>query len=88
MSPKPKRPRAEQPNFAASADKSLLQSEIVSFLEFINASAGIDKFLLASKERMAFTANIYFNYVGIFSRTCLESFTTSTLNGDNFIIWM
>ena len=88
MSPKPKRPRAEKPTLWLTANKILLQSKTVSFFEFINTSAGIDKFLLASKERMAFTANIYFNYVGIFSRTCLESFTTSTLNGDNFIIWM
>ena len=59
-----------------------------SFLEFINASACIDKFLLAGEERMAFTANIDFDNVDVLGRSRLESFSASALDGDNFIFRM
>lgn len=59
-----------------------------SFLEFINASACIDKFLLAGEERMAFTANVDFDYVNVLGSSRFELFSASALDGDNFIFRM
>ena len=53
----------------------------VSFLKFINAPAGINKFLFTGKERMAFRADINLDNVYVLSGTGAESRAASALNG-------
>ena len=65
--------------------RSVSRSDIISFLEFVNAPAGINEFLLTGKERVTFAANIYFNYVYVLRRAGLESFAASALHGYDFI---
>lgn len=60
----------------------------VSFLEFIDAPAGINKLLSAREEGMAFAADINFQYVNVFRRTRLERFATSANNGYFMILRM
>lgn len=60
----------------------------VSFLEFINATAGVNKFLFTGEKRMALTANVHFYYVYVFSGARFESFAASTLNGNDFVLRM
>ena len=60
----------------------------VLFLEFIYASACIYQLLFAGEVGMALVANFYFDDVGIFSRTGLESSATSTYNSRFVIIGM
>ena len=57
----------------------------VSFLEFIDASAGIHELLSSREERMTFTADIHFQNVDVFRRARLERFATSANDG-NFVI--
>ena len=60
----------------------------VSFLEFIDASAGIDELLSSRKERMAFAANIHFQNLYVFGRARFERFATSAYHGYFVIIRM
>ena len=50
----------------------VLPLHAVSFLEFIDTSAGVDQLLLAREERMAVAANIHFQNVPLFRGTRLE----------------
>ena len=52
--------------------------EIVSLLEFVNASAGVNKFLFAREIRMAFGANFNSKFVDVFGRTRLECVSART----------
>ena len=61
------------------------KSDTVSFLEFIYASAGINKLLLACEERVAFRTDINLNNVNVFGRAGSKRRTASTLNGNGFI---
>ena len=65
---------------------SFLFLHAVSFLEFIDTSAGINQFLLARKERVATAANIHFQNVSLFGGT---RFKGGTAGADNryFVIF-
>ena len=52
----------------------------VSFLEFIDTSAGINQFLLARKEGVATAANIHFKNVSLFRGSRLECGTAGADN--------
>ena len=60
--------------------------EIKSSVKSINTSAGINQFLSASKERMAFRTN--FNFDVFFGRTDFNYITASTCDCGFFVIWM
>ena len=53
------------------------QLKTISLFELIDTSTGINQLLLASEERMAVAANIYFENFTIFRRAGLESSSTS-----------
>ena len=53
----------------------------VSFLEFIDASAGIHEFLSTREEGMTLTADIYFQNFNGFRRTRFERLATSADDG-------
>jgi hypothetical protein len=67
---------------------SFLSLHTVSFLEFIDTSAGINQFLLARKERVATAANIHFHNVALFGRSRFEGGTASADNRDFMIFRM
>ena len=56
---------------------SVYQLKTISLFELIDTSTGINQLLLASEERMAVAANIYFENFTIFRRAGLESSSTS-----------
>lgn len=60
------------------AFSSCVLVEIVSLLEFVNASAGVNKFLFAREIRMAFGANFNSKFVDVFGRTRLECVSACT----------
>ena len=64
------------------------QLHTVSFLELINTSAGIDKLLLAGKERMTFGADIYLNNVNVFGSSGFKGLTASALHLNYLVIRM
>ena len=56
------------------------QLKTISLFELIDTSTGINQLLLAREERMAITANIYFENFTILRRASLESSSTSASN--------
>ena len=56
---------------------SVYQLKTISLFELIDTSTGINQLLLASEERMAVAANIYFENFTIFRRAGFESSSTS-----------
>lgn len=59
---------------------------IVSFLKLIHTTAGIDKFLLAGKERMTLVTDIHFQRFNVLRGTRLEGSAASAYNR-NFVIF-
>ena len=60
---------------------SVYQLKTISLFELIDTSTGINQLLLASEERMAVAANIYFENFTFFRCAGLESSSTSASNG-------
>ena len=78
----PVKSRLKKDNKTAPVDpeaEALLNS--VSFLEFIDASAGIHEFLPAREEGMAFAADIHFQNVNILRRTRFEGLAACADDG-------
>ncbi len=69
-----------------SRGADFVDSDSVSLFEFINTSTGIDKFLFAGKERVAFAANVHFEYVYVLRSTRFKGGAASTDNL-NFVIF-
>ena len=63
-------------------------AEIVSLLELIHASAGVDDLLFARKERMTLTANIDSERIAFFSSSRLKGFSASAGHRHLMIIGM
>ena len=62
--------------------------EIVSLLEFVDASAGVNKFLFAREIRMAFRANFNSEFVDVLGSTRLECVSARTHDGHVVIVGM
>jgi len=63
-------------------------SDAVSFLEFVDATARIDEFLLSCKEGVAFIADVHFKRFYVFGRAGLEGCAASAYNRYFVIIRM
>ena len=68
-------------------EQKLLLCSLQTLLELVNASAGINKLLLAGKERMALRANFYADGVAL-GRTGLNFFAASALDSNFAIVRM
>ena len=62
--------------------------EIVSLLELVNASAGVNQFLLTRKIGMALGANFNFHLGYVLGRTRLESMSACAGDGHVMVLWM
>ena len=62
--------------------------EIVSLLEFVDASTGVNKFLLAREVRMALWANFNTKFVDVFGCTRLECVSARTHDGHVVVVGM
>ena len=60
----------------------------VSFLEFIDTSAGIHELLSSRKEGMALAADIHFQNLDVLRRARFESFPASAHHGNLVIVGM
>ena len=65
-----------------------VQLNTVAFLELIDASARINEFLLAGKERMALGADIDFDNVYVLGGSGFKRRTASTLQLDYLVVRM
>lgn len=72
------------PSFRSFKKDNLLKVEL--FLEFVNTSAGVNKFLFTGEERVAFRAYINLNI--FFCRFSSENLATGTFYGCFFKIGM
>ena len=62
--------------------------EIVSLFELVHASAGVNKFLLASEVWMALGANFNSKFLHVLRCAGLERISTSSDDCDVMILWM
>ena len=62
--------------------------EIVSLLEFVEASTGVNKFLFAREVRMALGANFNTKFVDVLGCTRLECVSACTHDGHVVIVGM
>ena len=68
-------------------EQKLLLCSLQTLLELVNASAGINKLLLAGKERMALRANFNADDTAL-GRTGLDFFAACALDSDFAIVGM
>jgi hypothetical protein len=79
------RPRQNNKTASGKVPEADALLNSVSFFEFIDASAGIDKLLPSGEEGMAFAADIHFQNLNVLRRTCFEGLAASANDG-NFVI--